>query len=115
MGGTLSAGQPAQCPTDMVRAGHASSIHKHADETYDDRYVGYYLGGGASLGRGEGRSREEGTWGVDYKPIIPGFQTSVILNWWHGRRLQDGSGQYEPDQRNDPFQNKRYFRRHRME
>jgi hypothetical protein len=62
----------------------------------NDHYVGYYVGGGCSCPRlAEGRARDEGTWGWDYRGwLIP---RDIIHGWWHGRRYQGGSGAYRTD------------------
>ena len=82
---------------DLVRAGCPQLIKKSARVGYGPKYVAYYVGGGASSFHGEPRYCEEGTFGVDYKPIGPGFRDGVTLGWWHGRRWQGGTGQYEPN------------------
>ena len=90
--GSFWAPYPARDPCDMARAGYANRVAPWAHPTYDSTYRGYYVGGGA-LAHGEPRRRGEGTWGVDYDPWF----TRVRLRWHHGRRLQGGEGQYEPD------------------
>ncbi len=91
---------------DFDRAGHPDCIHKFARCSYNRRYAGYQVGGGAALYgpyptalRGEQRYMHEGTFGVDYDPPW----SRVRLQWFHGRRYQDGQGQYEPDDHNNPF------------
>lgn len=102
-----------RCEDRMARAGYANEWSRWASPTYDDGYLGYYVGGGAkrrSRG-GEPRYCHEGTFGIDYSPIVPGFRESVALNWWHGKRYQGGPGQYESDLKNKPFYNlRRTFR-----
>lgn len=96
-----------QCQRDarLARAGHPLSISKRAATTYNQKYEGYYVGGGVpparfkNRSRGEPRYRDEGTWGMDYSP----FFTRVAANWSHGRLFQGGIGQYEPDHKNRPF------------
>ena len=89
----------------LHRAGYPNCIPRWARFTYDDKYCGYFVGGGATfqgkrpgLLRGERRYWHEGTWGMDYAP----WYSRVRLQWFHGRRRQDGDGQYEPDGRNNP-------------
>ncbi len=88
-----------------VQSGFPYSLSKRASFTYNDRYQGYYVGGGVPTGwrkgksRGEPRYDNEGTWGVDYAP----FYSRVVSNWSHGRLFQGGTGQYEPDHKNRPF------------
>jgi hypothetical protein len=57
-------------------------------------YTGYYVGGGATW-RGQPRFPNEGTWGWDYAGRC--FTRHVWLEWWHGRRYQSGSGNYQSD------------------
>lgn len=89
------------------RAGDPFCISKYARDTYGPAYRGYYVGGGAALHgipatrlRGEPRYLQEGTFGVDYDPPW----SRVMLWWFHGRRHQGGEGQYEPDEKNNPFE-----------
>jgi hypothetical protein len=59
-------------------------------------YLGYYVGGGCGRPRkAEPRRIDEGTWGWDYQGwLIP---RRVMLEWWHGRRYQGGTGAYKSD------------------
>ena len=86
-----------------ARAGCPLLLFKRAAFTYDDKYKGYYVGGGVPNGlrkcRGELRYCDEGTWGVDYVP----WYSRVASSWSHGRLYQGGTGQYEPDHKNRPF------------
>lgn len=95
----------AQAEDDLARAGCPQQIARHAQVGYRKGYVVYYVGGGAGAPKGEPRTCEEGTFGVDYKPIVPGFRNTVALGWWHGRRWQGGTGQYEPNTAVAPFPN----------
>lgn len=93
----------------MERAGCANEIAPWARWTYNEKYCGQWVGGGTASG-GEGRCLHEGTWGMNYAPRF----TKVHLNWSHGRRRQDGGGQYEPDGKVPAFQaerrhHKRFF------
>lgn len=99
----------AQSEDNEVRAGCPNQIARHARVGYGKDYVVYYVGGGARSPKGEARYVEEGTFGVDYRPIVPGFRNTVALGWWHGRRWQGGQGQYEPNTVISPFPN--YTRR----
>lgn len=81
-----------------ARAGYPQSVSILADWSNTPSYSGYYVGGGNPRGIGGrlfgGEPRYvncEGTWGWDYTP----FWSRVRLNWWHGRRYEDGEGQYE--------------------
>lgn len=89
----------------LARAGCPHQVASHAHVGYGSKYVAYYVGGGAPHSKGECRYTNEGTFGVDYKPIFPGFRRSTSLGWWHGRRLQGGEGQYEPNAHVTPFPN----------
>ena len=94
-------GVPAQTRAisgNFVRAGNPQCLSRWAQPSYERHGGGYYVGGGRAFG-GEGRYIQEGTWGQDYAP----WYTRVALRWNHGRRYQDGGGQYEPDQRNKPL------------
>ncbi len=86
-----------------ARAGNPLSLSRLAALTYNDKYQGYFMGGGVPSGlsknRGESRNYDEGTWGVDYAP----WYSRVASNWSHGRLYQGGTGQYQPDHKNHPF------------
>ncbi len=97
----------AQSEDELVRAGCPHQIARHARISNGKGYVAYYVGGGASSHKGEYRTCREGTFGVDYMPIVPGFRDGVVLHWWHGRRQQGGPGQYEPNTKVVPFPNLR--------
>ena len=59
------------------------------------QYRGYHVGGGAGNPRkAEPRRADEGTWGWDYQGLLP---RRIILGWWHGRRVQGGTGAYKTD------------------
>lgn len=90
----------AEDPCDMCRAGNPNYVAKRARFAYGDRYCGYYVGGGAASSRkGESRYVHEGTFGMDYRL----GRQRVALDWWHGRKYQDGRGQFEPNEENEPF------------
>jgi hypothetical protein len=55
-------------------------------------YGGYYLGGGTASCRGQPRLVTEGTWGWDYQGWL--MPRRIFLQWWHGRRYQNGAGAY---------------------
>ncbi len=97
-----------RCEDDLCRAGRPDLIAHWAHCSYNRRYRGYYVGGGAHLyGRrashchGESRCPDEGTFGIDYDP----WWSRVRLQWFHGKRFQGGEGQYAPDGCNNPFAN----------
>jgi hypothetical protein len=87
----------------LARAGCPNQIARHARVPYGKSYVACYVGGGAPTPKGGPRCVDEGTFGVDYRPIIPGFRGATALGWWHGRRAQGGEGQYEPNAPVSPF------------
>ena len=95
----------AQTEDGLARAGCPHQVANYARVGYGSRYVAYYVGGGAPHSKGECRYPHEGTFGIDYKPIVPGFRRANTLGWWHGRRLQGGPGQYEPNAHVSPFAN----------
>ena len=95
----------AQSEDDLARAGCPHQISRHARASNSKGYVAYYVGGGANSHKGEYRTCQEGTFGVDYMPIVPGFRNGVVLNWWHGRHRQGGPGQYEPNTKVSPLPN----------
>ena len=83
-------GRPRQTSS---RGGLNLKVAPWARPSIRGRHDGYYIGGGAAIG-GEPRDvRREGTWGWDYAPRW----TLVKLKWWHGRRFQDGGGEYRSD------------------
>lgn len=91
----------------LDRVGNPQNVAPWAKLTYTPKcYSGYYVGGGApwygpaSHFKGEPRYPLEGTWGVDYDP----WYSRVRLQWYHGTRFQGGRGQYEPDEKNNPFE-----------
>ena len=90
----------------LSRAGCPHQIARYARVGYGRPYVAYYVGGGAPTPKGEPRGVHEGTFGVDYRPIVPGFRGATVLGWWHGRRAQGGEGQYEPNAPVTPFPNR---------
>ena len=81
-----------------IRSGYMGRVAPWAKPSYGPNDSGYYVGGGVPH-RGEGRFLHEGTWGWDYTP----WYSHVRLLWTHGRRYQDGGGQYEPDRKNNPL------------
>jgi hypothetical protein len=92
--GTPPPGKPRAIVHTHARAGFPLDVSKHAKPTNTPAYVGYYLGGTLAHG-GDGRYREEGTWGWDY--VGAHLPRNVGLGWGHGRKYQDGTGAYDPD------------------
>lgn len=89
-----------------ARAGHPQKISPLADWSNTSTYWGYYVGGGNPYKFGGKRlagerryTRCEGTWGWDYVP----FYSHVRLRWWHGRKYQDGEGQYKQNGKAEPL------------
>jgi hypothetical protein len=73
------------------RAGCPQRVAWYAHPSDTSSYAGYSVGGGAAC-CGEARYPDEGTWGHDYQGwLIP---RRIILDWWHGRKYQDGIGHY---------------------
>ena len=54
------------------------------------------MGGGVPLGHGQGRQREDGTWGWD-ETGGQHFRRRIILGWSGGRKYQGGTGAYHTD------------------
>ncbi len=92
---------PAKDKCDMKRSGWANMVHKGAICSFDEKYKGYYVGGGSAFIYGEPRQSTEGTFGVDYAP----WYSRVNLGWNHGSRYQGGAGSYGTDHANNPFEN----------
>ena len=92
--GTPKPGKPRAIEHTHARAGFPLDVSNHAKPTNTPGYVGYYVGGTLAKG-GDGRFREEGTWGWDY--VGTHLPRNVGLGWGHGRKYQDGTGAYEPD------------------
>ena len=96
----------------QARAGHPLQVAPWARLTYGPDYRGYMVGGGKvpidfpRRVQADGPSANEGTWGMDYAP----WWSRVDLLWSHGQLYQGGTGQYEPDHNNFPF-DQRFGRR----
>jgi hypothetical protein len=88
-GKSILAPVPPHC-----RAGNPQSIAWYARPSLNEHYCGGYVGGGA-VHSGHARRPDEGTWGLDYTGAL--FKKHVWLQWWHGRRDQDGGGSYVTD------------------
>jgi hypothetical protein len=88
---------PNQCER-LQRAGCPHCVARWARPPWEKQECGYYVGGGAAW-FGDARCPTEGTWGWDYAP----WYSRVRLGWWHGRKFQDGEGQYEADRHNNPL------------
>jgi hypothetical protein len=93
------------------RAGNPDCVAWYAQSGYGKHYAAYHVGGGAPFCggwtpiSGEPRYAHEGTFGMDYAP----WYSRVNLAWYHGKKYQGGSGQYEQNRLNNGFPN--YFRR----
>jgi len=78
------------------RAGYPKEVSRFAHFANSPTYEGGWIGGGSSLGRGRGRTVQEGTWGWDY--VGPGWYPGrVFTNWTlNGSNHQKG-GTYKTD------------------
>ncbi|HEV8058546.1 MAG TPA: hypothetical protein VGP68_01655 [Gemmataceae bacterium] len=75
------------------RSGYHGKIAWYALPTNTISYTGYYVGGGEAVG-GSCRRSEDGTWGWDYRGLLP----SRVALWWNNRdRYQGGGGTYKVD------------------
>ncbi|MCH8922164.1 MAG: hypothetical protein IIA67_03315 [Planctomycetes bacterium] len=93
-GNEARAADPPKQGSGWHRAGHSDRVAWWARPSNNHRYDGYYVGGGAAY-RGDARRTHEGTWGWDYSGGW--FGRRIALDWWHGRRVQGGSGAYKSD------------------
>ena len=84
----------ADPPTSVVPIDGRPRVAWWAIPSDTGHYLGYYVGGGCGRPlKGEPRRSDEGTWGWDYQGwLIP---RRVVLDWWHGRRDQGGTGAYD--------------------
>ena len=80
---------------DEARAGHPTELSCLAKPSDTGRYIPYQVGGGCARKVGDAPCPDEGTWGWDYAGFC--FPSRIILGWWHGRRHQDGAGDYRTD------------------
>jgi hypothetical protein len=78
------------------RAGFPRTLSKHVEPGVTPGGIGYYVGGGVCYGRGQGRRRDDGTWGWDDTGCLH-FRRRTILGWSQGRRYQGGTGAYFTD------------------
>jgi hypothetical protein len=96
----------------MARAGFPLCISPLAEPSYDEKYNGYYVGGGVAFNHGcPPRWPKEGTFGWDYD----GYglcSHRVILGWSRGRLYQGGYGAYETE---TPFEVPNVFARNPLE
>jgi len=97
---SAAASEAAHC-----RAGYPLMVAPWARLTYGPKYSGYLVGGGKIPTKypkrihAEAPYTDEGTWAIDYTP----WWSRVQLLWSHGQLYQGGVGQYEPDHKNNPF------------
>jgi len=99
--GTPPPGKPRFLPHSDERAGYPRALARHIEPSVTSGGVGYYVGGGVALGRGESRRRDEGTWGWD-ETGGQRHRRRVILGWSQGRKYQGGTGAYRTDGRIPP-------------
>jgi hypothetical protein len=81
----------AQEPCD--RSGYQGRVAWFAVPSNSKGYAGYSLGGSKAIRGSEPRS-EEGTWGWDYRGIIP---SRVMLRWNRGEYHEGSGGTYRVD------------------
>jgi hypothetical protein len=77
------------------RAGYPRALAKHLAPSATPGGIGYYVGGGVAVGPGQGRRRDDGTWGWD--ETGGHFRRRVVLGWSQGRKYQGGTGAYRVD------------------
>jgi hypothetical protein len=94
--GTPPPGKPRLIPHTDESAGYPRALARHIEPSATPGGIGYYVGGGVTLGHGENRSRDEGTWGWD-ETGGHRFRRRVILGWSGGRKYQGGTGAYRVD------------------
>lgn len=82
------------CVDHLHRSGHPETQGRFAKPSLSQHYSFGYIGGGAAF-RGEPRSPDEGTWGVDYSGIL--IKKHIWLPWLHGRREPRHDGSYQTD------------------
>jgi hypothetical protein len=94
--GTPPPGKPRFIPHSDERAGYPRALAKHIEPSVTPGGIGYYVGGGVALGHGQGRRRDDGTWGWD-ETGGERHRRRVILGWSQGRKYQGGTGAYRVD------------------
>jgi hypothetical protein len=94
--GTPPPGKPRCIPHTDERAGYPRALAGHLEPSSTPGGIGYYIGGGIPCGKGQGRRRDEGTWGWD-ETGGQHFRRRMILGWSQGRRYQGGTGAYRTD------------------
>lgn len=76
------------------RAGMPHRVAPWATCGVDEKYTGWFVGGGSAFCTGRPRHRHEGTWGLDYNGLFG--KAKVWLNYTRGRH-QGGTGAYRTD------------------
>jgi hypothetical protein len=94
--GTPPPGEPRFIPHTDERAGYPRLLSGHLETSRTAGGIGYYVGGGVPLGKGEGRRPSDGTWGWD-ETGSRHFRRRTILGWSQGRKYQGGTGAYRVD------------------
>jgi hypothetical protein len=94
--GTPPPGKPRHIPHTDERAGYPRALSGHLEPSVTWGGIGYYVGGGVHYGKGQGRHRDDGTWGWD-ETGSQHCRRRVILGWSQGRRYQGGTGFYFTD------------------
>lgn len=89
----------SKCPPERYlqephcRAGNPLNMSRWARCSVSSKYAGAHVGGGAAIG-GRGRHLEEGTWGIDYRGLLP---PRAVVSCWTCGREQSGAGAYQTD------------------
>jgi hypothetical protein len=79
---------------DWHRADQPLVVARWARPSVTHRYAGWYMGEGAAVG-GQGRTLEEGTWGLDYRGL---FRSRAVFMARTCGCEQGGLGAYATDQ-----------------
>jgi hypothetical protein len=94
--GTPPPGKPRSIPHTDERAGFPRDFSACLEPSVTPGGIGYHVGGGVPWGHGEGRRRDDGTWGWD-ETGTQHFRLRNILGWSGGRKYQGGTGAYRTD------------------
>ena len=87
---------PAGAEHYHAQAGNPTGLRRWALPSETGGSISHWVGGGAPRWfRTDPPTIDEGTWGWDYRGLL--VPRRVVLNWWHGRRYQGGTGAYGTD------------------
>ena len=78
----------------LFRSGRPQRVAWYARLTDAGNYSGGWVGGGKFL-PGDEPCLDEGTWGWDFKGLVP--VKRIWLGWSHGRCKEGGAGAYKSD------------------